>query len=204
MPFTVALLPGHHLAEEWKRKESFLCAERCVCVTRCPRIILTQRRAGKCFWVFFFFLSSPCGAPPAQVGPVEWGACARAGRGRAGRSASHRPQPLSPPCCLEPAAQSARQPAMTGAPVLALLLLGQLLTAPSAQVSASPRVPTGPGIGLYVERHYLGQLEPPGPNPEFRCGGPSRTSMAASSPPRSGERVLVMQLSLLDIRTRGP
>lgn len=152
MPLTVTLLPGHDLAEEWERKESFLCAERCVCVTRCPRIILTQRRAGKCFWVFFFFISSPCGAPPAQVGPVEWGACSRAGRDRAGRTASRRPQPLSPPCCLAPAAQSARQPAMTGAPVLALLLLGQLLTAPSAQVSASPRVPTGSGIDRAVRR----------------------------------------------------
>lgn len=109
MPLTVTLLPGHDLAEEWERKESFLCAERCVCVTRCPRIILTQRRAGKCFWVlFFFFISSPCGAPPAQVGPVEWGACSRAGRGRAGRTASRRPQPLSP--TLLPGASSSERP----------------------------------------------------------------------------------------------
>lgn len=36
---------------------------------------------------------------------------------------------------------------MTGAPALALLLLGQLLTATSAQVSADRRVLMGSGIG---------------------------------------------------------
>ena len=48
---------------------------------------------------------------------------------------------------------------MTGAPALALLLLGQLLTATSAQVSAGPRVLMGSGIGPDVEPNSLGQLE---------------------------------------------
>lgn len=46
---------------------------------------------------------------------------------------------------------------MTGAPALALLLLGQLLTATSAQVSAGPRVLMGSGIGPDVEPYSLGQ-----------------------------------------------
>lgn len=72
---------------------------------------------------------------------------------------------------------------MTGAPALALLLLGQLLTATSAQVSAGPRVLMGSGIGPDVEPNSLGQLESLGPTPESRRQGPSRTSVAVSSPP---------------------
>lgn len=76
---------------------------------------------------------------------------------------------------------------MTGVPSLALLLLGQLLTASSAQVSASPPVLMGSGIGLdVVEPYSLGQLKPLGPTPESRRQGPSRTSVAVSSPPLSG------------------
>lgn len=111
------------------------------------------------------------------------------GRGGAGRGARPRaaPQPLSPPCCPPLGASlSERLPAMTGAPALALLLLGQLLTATSAQVSAGPRVPMGSGIGPDVEPYSLGQLEPLGPTPESRRQGPSRTSLAVSSPPLSG------------------
>lgn len=108
MPLTVTLLPGHDLAEEWERKESFLCAERCVCVTRCPRIILTQRRAGKCFWGFFFLF-------PAHVAPrrPRWaqlnGGLVR-GRGGAGRGARPRAAPSPSP---HPAAwrQQLRAPA---------------------------------------------------------------------------------------------
>lgn len=89
------------------------------------------------------------------------------GRGRAGHSASRRPQPLSPPCCpLLCARGSERLPAMTGAPALALLLLGQLLTATSAQVSAGPRVLMGSGIGPDVEPCSLGQTtQAPWANP---------------------------------------
>lgn len=94
---------------------------------------------------------------------------------------------------------------MTRAPALALLLLlGQLLTATSAQVSAGPWVLIGSGIGPDVEPNSLGQLEPLGPTPESRGQGPSRISAAVSSPPLSGWRVLVMQLNPTDARTCQP
>lgn len=114
------------------------------------------------------------------------------------------PPPAPLPTPLPGASRSERQPAMTGAPVLALLLLGQLLTATYAQVSASPRVPTGSGTGLDVEPHSPRQLEPHGSSPEPRRRGPSRTSMAASSPPCSGGQTLVMQPSPMDTRTNRP
>lgn len=131
------------------------------------------------------------------------GLCA-GGAGRGG-APSLAPPPAPLPTLLPGAsAQSASQPAMIGAPVLALVLLGQLLTATSAQVRASLRVPAGSGIGLDFEPHNLLQLEPPGPNSEFHRRGPLRTSMAASSPPSSGEQVLVMQLNPVDTRTSRP
>jgi hypothetical protein len=64
MPFTVGVLPG----EEWERKESFLCAERCVCNARSWDNFNSRGGPEN---VAGFFLSSPRGAPPAQVGPAE-------------------------------------------------------------------------------------------------------------------------------------
>lgn len=59
-----------------------------------------------------FFLSSPHGAPPAQVGQLNGGLVYE--RGGAGRNARHRaaPSPSPHPAarCPAPAAQSACQP----------------------------------------------------------------------------------------------
>lgn len=118
--------------------------------------------------------------------------------GGAGQGGAHglAPPPAPLPTLLPGASCPESLPAMTGAPALALLLLGQLLTATSAQVSAGPRVLTGSGLGPDVKPCSLGQPEPPGPTPESRRRGPSRTSVATSPPPCW--RVLVMQLSLIN------
>lgn len=85
--------------------------------------------------------------------------------GRAGQGGAHglAPPPAPLPTLLPAAlgaSRSERLPAMTGAPALALLLLGQLLTTTSAQVSVDPRVLMGSGIGPDIELYSLGQLEP--------------------------------------------